>query len=136
MVTIDTAVPGWHSLGLYAAPGETVSVTVPKTAIALNLVVQIGSHTDQLWHLDSWERIPQMVRRFPITEVHTTAASSLGGLIYIDVPDGALSERLAVTIERRGGSTVLSARSDDCGRLEAPRIAVAPAPGPSWRAGT
>ncbi len=97
-VTIDTVVPGWHSLGLYAAPGEPVSVTVPRTALPRNLFVQIGSHTDQLWHLDSWERLPQVVRRFPITAVHTTAASSLGGLVYIDVPGGTPSQRIEVTI--------------------------------------
>ena len=98
-VTVDTAVPGWHSLGLYAAPGEKVAVTVPRTAAPLNLVVQIGCHTDALWHLDSWERVPQMVRRFPITEVQTTAASSLGGLIFIDVPDAARSQKIDVTIK-------------------------------------
>jgi hypothetical protein len=97
-VSIDTAVPGWHSLGLYAAPGETISVKVPKSAVPLNLSIQIGSHTDELWHLDSWERIPQVVRRFAVTELHTKAASSLGGLVYIDVPDGTASQRIAVTI--------------------------------------
>ena len=30
MVTIDTAVPGWHSLGLYAPPGEKVTVTLAQ----------------------------------------------------------------------------------------------------------
>jgi hypothetical protein len=98
-VTIDTVVPGWHSLGLYAAPGEKVAVTVPGTAPPLNLVVQIGSHTDQLWHLDSWERIPHVVRRFPLSEVHTTAANSLGGLIYIDVPGGAPARKIVVAID-------------------------------------
>ncbi len=99
IVKIDTTIPGWHSLGLYAAPGEKVSVTVPKAALPLNLVVQIGSHTDQLWHLDSWERIPQVVRRFPIAEIHTTAANALGGLIYIDVPGGSASSTIEVTIK-------------------------------------
>jgi hypothetical protein len=99
IVKIDTAVPGWHSLGLYAAPGEKISVTVPKTALPLNLVAQIGSHTDHLWHLDSWERIPQLVRRFSITDVHTTAASAFGGLIYIDAPGGSPSQKIDVTIK-------------------------------------
>ena len=53
-------------------------MTVPKTALPLNLVVQIGSHTDELWDLDSWERTPQIVRRFPITQVHTTQPARSG----------------------------------------------------------
>ena len=98
-IEITTAVPGWHSLGLYAASGEKITVTVPSTAVSLNLTLQIGSHSDQLWHLDSWERIPQVVRRFSITDAQTTAANGLGGLIYIDVPGGAASRRVKVTIK-------------------------------------
>jgi hypothetical protein len=98
-VSIDLGVSGWHSLGLYAAAGEALTVTAAKTVIPLNLTVQIGCHTDQLWHLNSWERIPDVVRRFSINETHTTAASALGGLVYIDVPDGSPSRTVAVTIE-------------------------------------
>jgi hypothetical protein len=98
-VTIDTAVPGWHSLGLYAAPGETITVTVPRGATSRNLAVQIGSHTDQLWGLDSWERAPQIVRRFPISKTSTAAANAFGGLVYIDVPDGTAPGTLPVTVK-------------------------------------
>jgi hypothetical protein len=97
-VIINTAVPGWHSLGLYAAPGDRVTVSAPRTVLALDLTIQIGSHTDQLWHLDSWERMPQIVRRFPVTEAHTNSANGLGGLIYIDVPEGAPSRKFPVSI--------------------------------------
>ena len=75
-----------------------ISVAVPKTAVPLNLVVQIGSHTDELWDLDSWERLPRIVRRFPINAVHTNAASSLGGLIYIDVPAAGPARKIELTI--------------------------------------
>jgi hypothetical protein len=98
-VTINTAVPGWQSLGLYAAPGEKITVTVPRGAIGLNLAVQVGSHTDQLWNLDAWERLPQVVRRFPVTKTTTTAANALGGLVYIDVSDGTKPGKIAVTIK-------------------------------------
>ena len=97
-VLIHTAVPGWQSLGLYAPPGE-VAVTVPRPAIGLKLVVQVGSHTDSLWHLDSWMRLPQVVRRFPITQPETTVANALGGLIYIDVPSGVPAQELHVTVK-------------------------------------
>jgi hypothetical protein len=98
VVTIDTVVPGWHSLGLYAAPGEKISVTVAEKVVPLELSVQIGCHTDQLWHLDSWERAPEIVRRFPIGRARVVAANALGGLLYIDVPEGAAAQKAAVTI--------------------------------------
>ncbi|WP_165226781.1 M60 family metallopeptidase [Aquisphaera insulae] len=96
-ITIDLT-PGWNSLGLYAAPGDRVTVTIPGDAVGLKLSAQIGSHTDSLWHLDSWERIPQVVRRFPITTETTTVANALGGLLYIDVPDHTPPRKLAVTV--------------------------------------
>lgn len=98
-VTINTAVPGLQILGLYAAPGEKVTVTVPKTAVPLNLAVQIGCHTDQLWHLDTWERCPQIVRRFPISKTQTAVANAFGGLVFIDVPEEARPGKLSVTIK-------------------------------------
>ncbi|QEH36247.1 hypothetical protein OJF2_48070 [Aquisphaera giovannonii] len=91
--TIDTRVRGWHSLGLYAAPGARINVKVGPEDVPLGLSVQIGCHTDELWHLDRWERLPQIVRRFPIDGTTTVAANALGGLVYIDVPDGSSPPR-------------------------------------------
>ncbi len=96
---IDTTVPGWQSLGLYAAPGAKITVTVDEADLPLKLTVQIGSHTDQLWHLNRWERLPSIVRRFPMSEPNTVAASAVGGLVYIDVPHGISPPRqVQVTI--------------------------------------
>lgn len=97
-IPIDTAVPGWHTLGLYAAPGASIRVEVPGSAAKLGLSVQIGSHTDELWHLNAWERAPQLVRRFPIRQARTEAASAFGGTIYIDVPERTPSRRIEVKV--------------------------------------
>lgn len=97
---IDTTVPGWQSLGLYAAPGARITVTVVEADIPLKLTVQIGSHTDDLWHLNRWERLPEIVRRFPIEATTTVAANAVGGLVYIDVPGGISPPRqINLTIE-------------------------------------
>lgn len=46
-LTINTAVPRWHSTGLYAAPGELVTVTVPAAvAEAGGFHVRVGAHSD------------------------------------------------------------------------------------------
>ncbi len=87
----------WQSTGLYAAPGEVVKVTVlagaPKT-----LGVQIGSHSDTLWHLQSWQRSPDVVRRFDLRTGDNAAANPFGGLVYITFPHDSPRGSVEVTI--------------------------------------
>lgn len=97
-IDVDTRVPAWHSTGLYAPPGEVIEVEVPETAAGKGLAVQIGCHTDSLWHLDSWSRAPEIVRSFPIVSSVTKAANAFGGLVYVVVPEGCQFGPLGVTI--------------------------------------
>ncbi|MBC7286627.1 MAG: hypothetical protein H5T86_00990 [Armatimonadetes bacterium] len=93
---IDTQVPGWHSTGLYAAPSEVIEVEIPQNAVGKGLAVQIGCHTDVLWHLDSWRRAPEIVRSFPLDAAHAKAANAFGGLVYIVVPENCRLGTLSV----------------------------------------
>ena len=86
---IDARIPGWHSTGLYAAPGELIRVQVPPAVADKKLAVRIGCHTDALWHLEEWKRQPEISRREVITAAQTVAANPFGGLIYLDVPESA-----------------------------------------------
>lgn len=79
---IDLSIPGWHSTGLYAAPGEVITVKGEPRGCA----VRIGCHTDQLWHHDSWQRVPSISREWPLRKGSTQVASAFGGLLYIQVP--------------------------------------------------
>ncbi|HLV81660.1 MAG TPA: M60 family metallopeptidase, partial [Chthonomonadaceae bacterium] len=85
-VTIDTHVPEWHCTGLYAAPGEVVTTTLPAAAAGKGLQVRIGAHTDRLWELDRWERFPEITLTRPLEAPVTRIASAFGGLLYIVVP--------------------------------------------------
>lgn len=98
VLKIDTAVPQWHSTGLYAAPGELIQVTVPASAVDKGLGVRIGCHTDGLWHLDKWQRAPEISRRESIKSAQTGAANAFGGLIYLDVPRDCPLGTIDVTI--------------------------------------
>ncbi|MBI3878685.1 MAG: hypothetical protein HY301_01290 [Verrucomicrobia bacterium] len=98
-VSVDTKIPAWHSTGLYAAPGELITVTVPAEAAKKKLRVRIGSHTDHLWQLDSWKRFPEISREFPLDAAVTRAANAFGGLIYIEVPNDSALGRINVTIQ-------------------------------------
>lgn len=97
-VTVDTAVPDWHSTGLYAAPGEAITVTVPADAARLGLQARIGAHTDALWQLAKWERAPEITRAFPLRAVSTQAADAFGGPVYVVVPPGCKAGVVPITI--------------------------------------
>jgi Peptidase M60, enhancin and enhancin-like/N-terminal domain of M60-like peptidases len=97
-LVIDTSIPAWHGTGLYAAPGEIVTVTVPAGAAGKGLGVRIGCHTDGLWHLDSWKRAPTISRRFSIDAAVTKTANAFGGLVYVDVPKTCRLGRVEVTV--------------------------------------
>ena len=86
-ITINPAVPGWHSTGLYADAGAKISVVLPPDGTGHGLTVRIGCHSDRLYHLPEWKRLPEITTVTPLTETKTLAANAFGGLIYIVVPE-------------------------------------------------
>ncbi len=100
-ISVDTAIPRWHSTGLYAAPGELITVTISSNAVAGKLAVRIGCHRDQLWSeaINAWTRVPEITRRFALAGGITKAANAFGGPVFIEVPDHCGLGVLAVTIE-------------------------------------
>jgi hypothetical protein len=88
-VNVDTRVGDWHSTGLYAAPGEVVTVAVPAEVTKQKIRLRMGAHKDELWHLEQWKRFPEITREFPLDAPVTKAASAFGGLVYVVVPKGA-----------------------------------------------
>ena len=92
----------WQSTGLYAAPGTVVTVTLPAAlmtaATGKVITLQIGCHTDSLWHKNPWVRLPMVVRKYTASNATTAIGSALGGLIYIVLPSGLSLGMLDVTI--------------------------------------
>ena len=84
-VTLDTSNSRWHATGLYAAPGEIVTVTVPSSLVGRGYEIRINAHTDNISPRDSWERMPVVHRRFDIDSTTVQVASAFGGLLFIDV---------------------------------------------------
>jgi len=97
-LTIDTAASGWHSTGLYAAPGEVVTVTAPASAADKGLYVRIGCHKDGLWRLGAWKRAPAICHHFRLAGTETKAANAFGGPVYIEVPRGCALGAVNVAI--------------------------------------
>ena len=98
-VHINTRIPRWHSTGLYAPPGEVITLTAPSTASGKGLGVRLGVHTDTLWHLPRWERAPEVSFQFALNSPRTLCANAFGGAVLIEVPDDCELGRVPVTIE-------------------------------------
>lgn len=97
-VAIDTSHPRWHSTGLYAAPGQVIQVEVPASAVNQGFKVRIGAHTDTLWHLDKWERFPDVSLVFAVRTAHLQVANPFGGLLYFEVPEKSTVQNFPVKI--------------------------------------
>lgn len=94
----------WVSTGLYAAPGEEITVESPVALSSAS--VQIGSHSDGLWHLDRWQRHPEITVRKVLVPGVTRISSPFGGLVYI-----AIDRRNSLPEQKlRFGNVVRSAR--------------------------
>ncbi len=88
-IKVSPSIPGWTSTGLYAAAGDTITVTLPEKLADKGYAVRIGCHSDTLYHLDKWERAPDITRSVGLATATTKTASAFGGLIYIEVPGRA-----------------------------------------------
>lgn len=75
--------------GLYAAPGEVITVTAPSEIAGEGFEVVIGAYNGNLANRDKWERYPRLQRSVEIKGEVTTISNSLGGLVAIRVPRGA-----------------------------------------------
>jgi hypothetical protein len=107
----------WQSTGLYAAPGEKVTVTIAPEAVGSGLVAIIGAHIDDLNYTEepTWKRAPIVSRSFPLSRSSTVIASAFGGLIYIKGVANAASQPLDVGFDAvlaaprfKAGSTTLA----------------------------
>ena len=95
---IDLAVPGWQSTGLYAGPGAAITVDLARELTGKGLALRIGCHTDALFELDAWPRMPEISRSWPLAQATTQVASAFGGAVYVEVPEGLQPGTLQVLV--------------------------------------
>lgn len=98
-VTFDPRRPGWQSTGCYVPPGEVVGVRVLGDFRPGQIVIQIGCHSDTLWHLDTWRRMPELVRRIPIGKEFMRLSSPFGGLLYVEFVDSPNGGNVQLTFD-------------------------------------
>lgn len=85
VVDIDTSIGRWHPTGLYAAPGELVTVEVPSDFVGRSFMIKINANWDVLERLNSWERFPDVHWEFGIEKEIIEVANPFGGVIFIDL---------------------------------------------------
>jgi hypothetical protein len=129
-VTIDGDVPSsshemWRSTGLYAPPGEVVTVRFPPFALGTGLYVQFGASFDHVMPHVGWLQ-PNTIGRFPwvtagrlVQSVEIELASAFGGPILVSVPPGSALGPTQVEIE---------------GAVETPAVTLGPGGQVEWHA--
>lgn len=84
--------------GLYAAPGEVVTVTAPAEIAGRGFEVVVGAYGGGLSDRKEWHRYPRLQRAAAIEGPVTKISNALGGLVTIRVPRGSALGELAFTI--------------------------------------
>ena len=139
-VTIDGDAPPWdpgrtpsnprapyiRGTGLYAAPGETVRVTVPERVVGEGLRVRVGMYGRDISRLDRWQRWPAQLGTFAIDQATIEIADAFGGLINLEVPQGSGLGEFEITIEGAVAAPTFVLGRDDPGQWPALREAPAP----------
>ena len=109
----DARVPGWHSTGLYLAPGDELRMIVHSPDPS-QWRYRIGCHVDNLWHKSHWQRWPnisvtgRLAASPPVAPTaagesgtaqmaEVVAGSPFGGLIYLE-PIGSPAQDLVLEI--------------------------------------
>ena len=86
------------STGLYAPPGEVLTVSVSQDVSELGFWILIGAHTDGLWGKDVIKRHSKIYRYWWIDNTTTEIGNAFGGPIYAAIPAGSEFGEFDMTI--------------------------------------
>jgi len=84
--------------GLYAAPGEVVTVTLPLAIVDTGTYVLVGAHSDSLWGKSQLHRHPQIARWWYVDSTTMEVGNAFGGPIYIAIQAGSTLGEFDLTI--------------------------------------
>ncbi len=86
------------STGLYAPPGEIITISVTQNVSEMGFDILIGAHTDGLWHKDVIKRHSKIYRTWSIDNTTTEVGNAFGGPIYASIPAGSDFGLFEITI--------------------------------------
>ena len=84
--------------GLYAAPGEVVTVTLPSEIVNSGTYVLVGAHSDSLWGKSQLHRHPQIVRWWYVDNTTMEVGNAFGGPIYVGIEAGSTLGEFGITV--------------------------------------
>ena len=88
-ISVDVSPEKWTSTGLWLKPGSPVEVQFDDDTDFDGLLIQVGSHTENLTEKPiPWKRWPIVVRTFSCSEKTTCISTSTGGIIYLCLESG------------------------------------------------
>lgn len=96
---LATSPEAWQDTGLYAAPGEVITVTVTSLPKDRKVSIIIGCHRDSLLQLDKWNRFPVITRTFVLKVGENRIANAFGGLLFIKVSSTAENKKSFEPVE-------------------------------------
>ena len=94
------SIPGWHSMGLYAPPGQIITVRLPAGAAKSSLQLRIGA--PQRRALGSRllaAHARSVTSAVSLASPTTQTVSPFGGLIYVDNPRPQPGQTVSVDID-------------------------------------
>lgn len=118
-IEIPTQATGWHSTGLYAPAGAKIQLKVDSGDLPAGTRLQTGCHTDSIWHLGEWRRVPEIVKSVTVVNGVATVTSPFGGLVYVDIP-------------RRGANGGETVKITISGAVDSPRFILGRTDGPAF----
>jgi hypothetical protein len=107
VVDVETSWTGARPLGLYAPPGELVTLRFADERVGDGLRIFVGDEYDDLRlcrNHREWRRAPALLRVFEVDAPVVPVSNPYGGPLYLIVPDaeGALPPGETVTVTVQG----------------------------------
>jgi hypothetical protein len=95
----------WRPLGMYAPPGEVVTLKFPPELVGQGYRVLVSPHADDISRRGAWCRIPKAQRAFAMEASVVEVGSALGGSLFVDfgtdIPgSGAVSVAITGAVEQ------------------------------------
>jgi hypothetical protein len=101
-VTMDGQWKRIRPLGLYAAPGEAITVRLDPVMVDAGLRIQLGELYDDLRNLDhivQWRRPPLLVSHFDLDQDEVLVGNGFGGSLYLQIPEDLPSTAITLEVE-------------------------------------
>lgn len=83
-IVLNTEIPQWRPLGMYAPAGEIVTIEFPEEFVGKGYKIRVNAHVDNISQRKKWIRIPKVHRSFDINTSSLQVGAAVGGSLFVD----------------------------------------------------